>query len=236
MDPITKSGIEFKVENSGIEGIKDLETDIFPRHFFGMIIGKPGSGKTSLIKFILQNHKLFYKKFDYVFITTRTPRQFKGLFLPEANFINELNWEWIKNILKNHNDSKKYINILFLFDDVVSDIYTNKNQKEIIDFFFNRRHLLSNGMVSIIVTTQKYRTIPNTLRVTCNFIVIFKLARPELKAVKEEVIFDVPEFNKSYKLIFKRDKDIDSKHKFLVYNIDSDSYFFNFDKINFKTN
>ena len=57
------TNIQFKIDRSKIEGIQDLSTDIFPSHFLGLICGKPGSGKTSLLRFLLQDKNLFFKKY-----------------------------------------------------------------------------------------------------------------------------------------------------------------------------
>lgn len=52
------------------EGVKlnPKEEEYLLRHFFAMIIGKPGSGKTSLIKNLIINPKFYGKKFDRVLI------------------------------------------------------------------------------------------------------------------------------------------------------------------------
>jgi type IV secretory pathway VirB4 component len=60
--------IYFNIDRSKIEGIQDLENEYFPSHFLGLICGWPGSGKTTLIKFILKHPKLLYKKYDEILI------------------------------------------------------------------------------------------------------------------------------------------------------------------------
>ena len=39
--------------------------------------------------------------------------------------------------------------------------------------FYNRRHLLNNGTISIIVTSQKWTSFPKFLRTCLNGLIIF---------------------------------------------------------------
>ena len=42
---------------------------------------------------------------------------------------------------------------------------------------YNRRHILPNGTISFIITTQKYTSVPTWLRVICNQLITFKTNR-----------------------------------------------------------
>lgn len=57
---IKKSNIVFNFDNSKEEGIK-ITNEIFPNHFLCLLCGKPGSGKTSLLKFVLKSSDLLFK-------------------------------------------------------------------------------------------------------------------------------------------------------------------------------
>lgn len=61
-------------------------------------------------------------------------------------------------------------------DDVVSSM-KNFNHPDFIAIFYNRRHLLTEGTISFIVTTQKWNLIPTFIRVAFNMIVLFPLAK-----------------------------------------------------------
>lgn len=60
---LKKSNINFFLDDSKTEGVQDMTNEVFPSHFLALICGKPGSGKTSLLKFVLQSAsvKLFFK-------------------------------------------------------------------------------------------------------------------------------------------------------------------------------
>lgn len=48
---------------------------------------------------------------------------------------------------------KKKMNILFILDDVVSEIKKLEYDPRTISLFFNRRHLLQNGTISLMLVT-----------------------------------------------------------------------------------
>ena len=138
---ISKSNINFEIDKSKIEGLQNLDNDIFPSHFLSIILGKPGSGKTSLLKFILKSDKLLFKKFDYIFIISPSPSEFKYLFLPKTNITDILNWNWIFNKINyiNKYHKNEYINVLFIFDDMISDLKIVERDLQFSRFIFNRR-------------------------------------------------------------------------------------------------
>lgn len=138
---LQQSNIHFQIDKSKPEGLQTLFNNIFPSHFLGVLCGKPGSGKTTLLKFILKSKDLLYKQFDFIFIISPSHIEFKSLFLPKNNFNNELDWEWIYNKINIINKLFKniYTNILFIFDDVITDINKSTRDGSFLKFIFNRR-------------------------------------------------------------------------------------------------
>ena len=55
-----------------------------------------------------------------------------------------LDFEWINNKIKPFINTNEYINILFIFDDVIVDIYKNRKCDDILKFVFNRRVKIKN--------------------------------------------------------------------------------------------
>ena len=70
--------------------------------------------------------------------------EFKLLFLPKSNMNDNLDFEWINNKIKPFINTNEYINILFIFDDVIVDIYKNRKCDDILKFVFNRRVKIKN--------------------------------------------------------------------------------------------
>jgi len=228
---IIKSNIKFSIDLYKNEGLPKLKTDIFPPHFLMTICGKPGSGKTTLLKFILKSDKFFFKQYDYVFIISPSYCEYECLFLPNENFCKSLNWKWIKKKIDNIKNSVNYLNVLFIFDDIISDLYNSRYSKEIMDFIFNRRHLLKeNGMISIILTSQKYTRIPTEIRSCSNVVIFFKLNNICFKKIFDDLIFDDKErYDNILNEIFKGEK-----QNFMIYRLCNNTFYKNFDKIIFK--
>ena len=99
-----------------------------------------------------------------------------------------------------------------------------------MDFIFSRRHLLKNGMISIILTSQKYSFVPTCIRSNITLLMTFILNNIDFEKIRKEVIFDENTFEIAKNIIFKNDK---SNKSFMFYRIDNDTYFKNFNKIEF---
>ena len=227
-----KSKIKFKIDLYKNEGIPNLNNDIFPPHFLMTLCGNPGSGKTTLLKFLIKSDKFFFKKFDFVFILSPSYIEYVSFFLPDTNFNNCLDYEWIKRKINmiNTEYSSRYINALFILDDVIADIYKSRATTDIMNFTFNRRHLLHNGMISIIVTSQKFTRIPTEIRSCSNVVIFFKLNSMCIKKIFDDLIFeDKEKFDLILDEIFgKGDRD------FIIYRLCNNTFYKNFDKINYK--
>ena len=193
------------------------------------ICGKPGSGKTTLLMYILKSEKFFYKQYDYIYIISPSYCEYDSLLLPSGNFCKSLNWIWIKDKISSLKQHTSYINILFIFDDIISELYNSRYSKEIMDFIFNRRHLLKNGMISIILTSQKYTRIPTEIRSCSNVIIYFKLNNMCIKKIYEDLIFEDKDKFDQIMTVFNNDKE----QNFLIYRICNNTFYKNFDKILF---
>lgn len=73
-------------------------------------------------------------------------------------------------------------NMLIIFDDVLGAM-KGSSSPDFIDLFYNRRHLLTDGTVSIIVTGQKWNLIPTFVRQAINMLFLFPLAKAQLETI-----------------------------------------------------
>ena len=152
--------IEFEVPNT-LEGVKNMDNPFFPSHFLCLLCGWPGSGKSTLLKFILKNEQLLYKKYNEVLkilnqilILSPSFKDFDSLFLPPSNLHYEYNLEFVDKHIERINKLKGYQNVLIVFDDLIGSIHKNMKDPKLLALIFNRRHLLNNGMISIIMTSK----------------------------------------------------------------------------------
>lgn len=127
----------------------------------------------------------------------------------------------------NTKHANEYTNVLFILDDVIASLHKNPRCKEIMSFIFNRRHLLDNGMISILITTQKYRYAPTVIRSNITFIILFKLNKMDNFAIRDELVYSDLDFGDILAYVFDGNPD-----SFLFYRIDTDTFYKKFDKLN----
>ena len=153
------------------------------------LIGKPGSGKTYLIKELLG--KTFTDKFSYLLLCSPSNHEYKEL-VPESQSSNTFEIGWIYKMLNMINLSQqgsKNKNVLLVIDDCISDIKDKQKDTKLSALFFNRRHLLwGDGIISIVITSQKYTMIPARFRSCLTNLVLFSISPFDMQKIFEESI------------------------------------------------
>lgn len=66
-------------------------------------------------------------------------------------------------------------NVLVVLDDVVASIKKAEFDPRLSQLVMNRRHVIFNGTVSIIMVTQKYTLIPARVRSNANWLILYQL-------------------------------------------------------------
>ena len=190
MIPFKLLGSEKLKEKKAKEGITNYKIDgIFPPSFFLLMIGKPGTGKTTLIEEMLLNDNIFNSKFDHIVVFS--PNTFPNLNLElEKNYfkIFELDVLFnILNLLSQKSEKSEYKNVLIILDDMVADIKKKQYDPLLLKLFFNRRHIIKNGCISILMTTQKFIITPPNIRPCINALIMFQLNSSEYSSLKNDV-------------------------------------------------
>ena len=191
-------------------------------NFFMLLVGRPNSGKTSLLLNMINKKakNSLFKKFDKVFIFSRSlktisikiklddDRMFDGIDELEAVI------EKIKE-----KDEKT----LIIIDDCIAEIKDNDYMSKLI---FNRRHI--GGGCSILITTQIFNKLPLSLRKCATDLIIFSTSnKRELESIYTDYI-NIPknDFYNLCRYVFQKDN-----HQYLWVKIEKNEYFHNLNKL-----
>jgi hypothetical protein len=207
-------------------------TKFLNAHTTNLLIGKPRSGKTSLLYSLFQSSRCLKKCFHniYLFQPSHSRGSMKDkLFdkLPDDQKYEELDYESLDEVMDRIKMSDPDHNNCIIFDDMTAylkDYHVEKLLKELV---FNRRHLRT----SIFFLCQTYISVPKDLRKLFSNLFIFRVNKNELKLIFEEQIEDKTKVNlisEITKLVFDR------PFQFLFINTDTQRFFKNFDELLFK--
>lgn len=219
------------------KGVLNINKDILQSNFTYLIVGKPGSGKSFILREIILNKALYNKKFGYVLFITPSRFEDKEIVLDSNNHSSVLDIPWIYSKLFKYRDyiNEKYKdgdqpckNVLIIFDDVIGDLRAEEKNPELIGLFYNRRHLLGDKfMISIVVTTQKYVLCPPKIRSVITAVMAFALMRMDWLKLQYECIFD----NLDKKVIDRVYRNLMLEpYAFLFIRLDNGKVFYKFEK------
>jgi len=212
------------------------------------IIGKSGSGKTNLLRYLTEKggkNKIYAKRFYNVYYISPSVKTMEGRpKLPESNF-----YESIKDIPTIFNDIKtdeKAGRSLIILDDINHELKVN-GQDYMKKLYCNNRHIgnslmdedtgkqLSGGAVSTILVAQRLNNIPRYIRSQITHFCIFdcRSTKSELETIFQELMHvDKNDFNTIISRVFSKPFNfifIDTT-KSKVYNGFSAEFILNLDK------
>lgn len=197
------------------------------------IIGKPASGKTSLLISFLQGKKkdkVFRKCFDHVLVvmpSSSISSMKDNIFEkhPADKIFDELNYETISTIhSKLLASSGEKENTLLILDDIGASLKDNSIQKSLKQIIYNRRHL----KVHIVMLLQSFKSCPLDIRKMMTNIFMFKPSKQEFQTLFDELF----ETNKD-KAIDIMNMVYDKPHQYLMLNVESQRMYKGFDEIIF---
>ena len=207
-------------------------TKFLNAHTTNLLIGKPRSGKTSLLYSLFQSSRCLKKCFHniYLFQPSHSRGSMKDkLFdkLPDDQKYEELDYESLDEVMDRIKMSDPDHNNCIIFDDMTAYLKDYHVEKLLKEPVFNRRHLRT----SIFFLCQTYISVPKDLRKLFSNLFIFRVNKNELKLIFEEQIEDKTKVNlisEITKLVFDR------PFQFLFINTDTQRFFKNFDELLFK--
>ena len=79
-----------------VDGVKldPAEQEYLLPHFLMLLVGKPGSGKTAILKQLLENKQMYAGKFDYVFIVSPSYAKMR-LRIKKSRLAADYSLDWI---------------------------------------------------------------------------------------------------------------------------------------------
>jgi KaiC/GvpD/RAD55 family RecA-like ATPase len=198
---------------------------------FDVIIGKPGSGKTSLLISFLTtkgSNKIYRKCFDNILLVmpTHSRNSLKNNIFEhhsEEKMYDELNTNSITDIyekLKSYSDENE--NTLLILDDVGASLKDNSILKSLKTIIYNRRHL----KCKIVMLIQSYKSSPLDIRKLVTNVFMFKPSKMEFETLFSELFEQYKDLTlEIMKLVFNK------PHKYLMLNIDTQKMYDGFDEI-----
>jgi KaiC/GvpD/RAD55 family RecA-like ATPase len=195
------------------------------------IIGKPGSGKTSLLLSFLTgkgDSKVFRKCFDNIILVMPSASRNslkKNIFEHHAEdkMFDELDINSITSIYSQLLASTtEKENTLLILDDVGASLKSNAIQKILKQIIFNRRHM----KVHIVMLLQSFTSCPREVRKLFTNIFVFKPSKLEFEYLFDEM-FETKKNAANDIMTFA----FDQPHNYLMLNIENQKMYKNFDEI-----
>ena len=222
---------EFKVDEPLSKHLDDdpLLTNM-NKSFCCGLIGKAGSGKTSLMVSFIQTPKKFKKVFNkiYVFMPNSSRNSMKNNavnVLPEDQLFEGVSYEILSEVYERLLESTENNHkSLLVFDDVQSYLKTKEVEVNLLHIIANRRHL----RCSFFIVAQNYNKIPKNIRQSFTDLFLFNIRKEEYINIFEENINlskdDFTTVLKEYRNIKK------SESNSFIYIHDKDKIFINWNE------
>lgn len=203
-------------------------TKFLNQHSTNLLLGRPRSGKTSLLYSLFKSNKILKGCFHAIYIFQ--PKQSRAsmsdkLFdtLPEDQLYDELTFDNLNEVLEKIKlDADQGFNSAIIFDDMTSYLKKNETLNLFKELIFNRRHLRT----SLYFCVQTWYSVPKDLRRLWSNIFIFKTTKDELNNIWTEVVEQPKELiSKIRKLVY------DKPYQYLFVNVDTQRLFKGWDEI-----
>jgi hypothetical protein len=205
-------------------------TKFLNSHETNLMIGRPASGKTSLLYSFFKSPKIYRKVFHniYLFQPSHSRASMKdNIFekIPEEQTHEELNYENLNTVMETIKAEDKKYNNCIIFDDCTASLKNQDVKKLLKELIFNRRHLRT----TIIFLVQTWYSIEKDIRKLFSNIFCFRVAKQELSAIFDEVVESKAKYmNDISKMVF------DKPYKYLFINVNSQRLFDGFDELIFE--
>jgi DNA replication protein DnaC len=199
------------------------------QHSTNLLIGKPGSGKTSLMYSFLQNPKLLKKCYHNIILFQ--PRHSRASMkdnifdnIPEENKYDEMTYENLQDALDYCKNEDEEYNTAIIFDDMGAYLRNADTLNLFKELVMNRRHY----HVTIFFLVQTYLSVHPEIRKLFSNIFLFRSQKKETELLFKELVEGKHKYlNDIVKIIFNE------PYKWMFLNVDSQRIFDGFDELIF---
>jgi KaiC/GvpD/RAD55 family RecA-like ATPase len=200
-------------------------TKFLNKHSSNIMIGRPGSGKSSILNSFFSSilKKVYHKVFLFIPNNSRASVKdspFENI--PEDQQFGELTLENLEKVMNIIKSSDKNKNNIIIFDDMTAYLKNPEVLKQLRELMMNKRHLRT----SIVFLVQSFKSVDKTMRKLFDNFFIFKVSKEELMVIGDEII-EIPK-----DILIQISKMVYTEpYKYLFYNSSSERLFDGFDEI-----
>jgi hypothetical protein len=222
---------KMKCDGGLAEHLNNFElTKFMNNHSVNCLIGRPKSGKTSLLYSWFKSggkNKIFKRVFDHIYLfqpkASRASMR-DNIFedLDEEKKFDELTYSNLETVLSRIKESEPEENHCILMDDMGAYLKDNETRKLFKEIIYNRRHL----HISIFFCVQSWLSIEKDLRKLFSNTIIFKCSKSEMENLFNEIV----ETKKEHMLDIMKFC-YDKPHQWLFINQDTSRMFKMYDEI-----
>lgn len=226
---------DLKRPKFSVDGKLDNKLDAYPltslmnKSTFSVYLGRPGSGKTSLVTAFLKTPAMFHKVFNQIFVfmppgsrSSMKDNFFEKHIAPQQLY-DELTFSNLQDCYdKVQKAAEDDETSLIILDDIQKSLRDNNIRKLFLSMANNRRH----GKLSIWLCAQNWKSIEPSVRNGVTDIFVFKINKKEMETIYEEHVEQHQDkFMDILKLCFRE------PHSFMYINTGSQRIFSNWDEL-----